>query len=168
VKVNRGAPERSAGTVPVVVDVREAPFHTRRLGVGFGLDQTRQEGRVTGEYTDRNFFGGLRRYTVRGRVGYAFLPDILSVARGVSGTNQGLVADLVNELEQPRFLHRDFSLRTSVELQSGLESAYQYQGGSGRVGVAWRPRHDLVVFPATTSTSTSCRARCRSAAVPQR
>ena len=49
VKVNRGAPDREAGTVPVVVDVREAPFRSMRLGGGVGLDSARQEGRVLGE-----------------------------------------------------------------------------------------------------------------------
>ena len=43
VKVNRGAPDRDAGTVPVVVDVREAPFHTVRLGGGIGIDALRHE-----------------------------------------------------------------------------------------------------------------------------
>ncbi len=147
VKVNRGAPDRGDHSVPVVVDVREAPFHTRRTGVGIGLEQTRQEVRVSGEYTDRNFFGGLRRYTLRGKVGYAFLPDVLSAARNAPGSNSNVIANLVNELEQPRFLRPDLSLQGSLELQSGIEPAYDYRGGALRVGVPWRPRRDFVVFP---------------------
>ncbi|MHB8878093.1 MAG: autotransporter assembly complex protein TamA [Myxococcaceae bacterium] len=147
VKLTRGAPDREEGTVPIVVDVREAPFHTRRTGLGLGVDQTRQEGRVTGEYTDRNFLGGLRRYTLRGKVGYAFLPDILSVARGAPGSKSGLVANLVNEFEQPRLFNPYLSLQSTLELQSGLEPAYDFQGGSFRVGTPWRPWPDLVVFP---------------------
>jgi translocation and assembly module TamA len=147
VKVNRGAPDREEGTVPIVVDVREAPFHSRRIGVGLGIEQTRQEARVTGEYTDRNFFGGLRRYTLRGKVGYAFLPDVLAVANGSASSKSGVIADLTNEFEQPWLLGPDVSLQASLELKSGLEPAYNFQGGGVRLGVPWRPRRDLTVFP---------------------
>ena len=76
VKVNRGAPDREARTVPVVVDVREAPFRSVRAGGGIGLDAARQEIRVLGEWTHRNFLGGLRKLTLTSRVGYAFIPNI--------------------------------------------------------------------------------------------
>ena len=46
VKVNRGAPDPAAATVPVVVDVREAPLRSIRLGGGLGVDAARQEGRL--------------------------------------------------------------------------------------------------------------------------
>ncbi|MBI3182384.1 MAG: BamA/TamA family outer membrane protein [Myxococcales bacterium] len=147
VKVNRGAPDRQMGTVPVVVDVREAPFHTERLGGGVGVDQTRQEARLVGEYTHRNFFGGLRRYTLRGKVGYSFLPGAVSVFRGDDESKHGASFQLVNEFEQPRLFLPTLSFRSSLELTRGMEPAYDFWGGSLTFGVVWRPRTDLAVFP---------------------
>ncbi|MFZ5470361.1 MAG: BamA/OMP85 family outer membrane protein, partial [Myxococcota bacterium] len=147
VKVTRSSPERAAGTVPVVVDVREAPFHTRRAGLGFGFDQTRQDVRLVGEYTDRNFLGGLRRLTVRGKLGYAFLPDAVSVLSKKDSTQAGPVTRVVAELEQPRLFSPALSFATSLELSSGIEPAYNFIGGSYKAGVVWRPRTDVTVYP---------------------
>ncbi|MFL5343806.1 MAG: BamA/TamA family outer membrane protein [Hyalangium sp.] len=142
VKVNRGAPDKEAATVPVVVDVREAPLRSVRLGGGLGVDAARQEGRVLGEWTNRNIFGGLRRLTVKGRLGYAFLPSIYS------SDKHGLIFNLTNEFEQPRFLFRDLRLQASLSAEKGLEQAYSFIGGRLRTGVIWQPHPDLSIFPA--------------------
>ncbi|MDY7227465.1 BamA/OMP85 family outer membrane protein [Hyalangium rubrum] len=147
VKVNRGAPDPEAVTVPVVVDVREAPLRSVRLGGGFGVDITRQEGRVLAEWTNRNIFGGLRRLTVRGRVGYAFLPSIYSTVSGDENAKSGVVFDATTEFEQPRFLFRDVRLQASVSGEKGLEQAYSFVGGRTRTGLIWQPHPDLSVFP---------------------
>ncbi len=159
VKVNRGSPDRENLTVPVVVDVREAPFRSIRLGGGIGVDAARQEIRVLGEWTNRNFFGGLRRLTVTGRVGYAFIPDITGAFDRVDtdgdgeedapnlSTPHGPVGQLSIQFEQPRFLARDLSLQASLVAERGLEQAYNFIGGRGRGGVVWRPRPDLSLFP---------------------
>jgi translocation and assembly module TamA len=147
VKVNRGAPDREAATVPVVVDVREAPLRSIRLGGGLGVDAARQEGRLLAEWTNRNIFGGLRRLTVRGRVGYAFLPSIYGVSRGDEGAKSDIIFDTTTEFEQPRFLLRDLRLQASVSGEKGLEQAYSFIGGRLRTGVIWQPHPDLSVFP---------------------
>jgi translocation and assembly module TamA len=147
VKVTRGAPDREAGVVPIVVDVREAPFHTLRAGGGVGIDQTRNEARLLSEYTHRNFLGGLRRYTLRGRVGYAFIPDLVQSFRGRADAQSGAVFSVLNEFEQPRFLWPTVSFQTSLELSRGLEIGYGYLGGTYKAGVVWRPRSDLAIFP---------------------
>ncbi len=147
VKVNRGAPEREKGVVPVVADVREAPFHTLRAGGGFGIDQLRDEVRATGEYTDRDFFGGLRRFTVKGKAGWAFLPNVVDVARSSPGAQNGPIFSVLGEFEQPRFLARSVSLQTSLELNSGLEPAYRFIGGTFKAGLPWRPTPRVTVFP---------------------
>ncbi|XXF77189.1 BamA/TamA family outer membrane protein [Myxococcaceae bacterium GXIMD 01537] len=141
VKVNRGAPDREAGTVPVVVDVREAPFHSLRLGLGLGLESSRNEVRAVGEWTNRNFLGGLRRLTVRGRAGYAVLPNVFN------RTTDGPIVDITTEFEQPRFISRDLRLQTSVTVERGLEQAYAYLGGRLRGGVIWQPHPDFSIFP---------------------
>jgi translocation and assembly module TamA len=159
VKVNRGAPDREAGTVPVVVDVREAPFRSIRLGGGVGLDSARQEVRALGEWTDRNFFGGLRRLTVGGRLGYAFIPTLGAAFDQIDtdgdgqgdapnlSTPHGLIFELSTQFEQPRFLARDLRLQATLTAERGLEQAYNFIGGRLRGGVIWQPRPDLSLFP---------------------
>ncbi|QSQ22946.1 BamA/TamA family outer membrane protein [Pyxidicoccus parkwayensis] len=141
VKVNRGAPDRESGTVPVVVDVRESPFRSVRLGGGLGVDAARQEVRVLGEWTHRNFRGGLRRFTVRGRLGYAFIPSVFNRSKA------GPVGEITTEFEQPRFLFRDLRLQTSLTLERGLEQAYDFWGGKLQAGVIWQPHRSLSIFP---------------------
>jgi len=148
VKVSRGGPDREAGTVPVIVDVREAPLRSIRLGGGLGVDATRQEGRVLGEWTNRNIFGGLRRLTVKGRLGYAFLPTFIAAGRGGGEYKSGIIFDATTEFEQPRFLFRDLRLQASLSGEKGIEQAYDFIGGRLRTGVIWQPHPDLSVFPA--------------------
>jgi translocation and assembly module TamA len=159
VKVNRAAPDRENRTVPVVVDVREAPFRSIRLGGGLGVDAARQEIRVLGEWTNRNFFGGLRRLTVGGRVGYAFIPTLTAAFDEIDTngdgegdepnltTPHGFVGELSVQFEQPRFLARDLRLQTTVTAERGLEQAYNFIGGRARGGVIWQPHPDFSFFP---------------------
>jgi translocation and assembly module TamA len=143
VKVNRGAPDRAQQTVPVVVDVREAPFRSARLGPGIGVDSLRQEIRLIGEYTHRNFLGGLRRFSVRGKLGYAFLPAFWDPK-----AQSGPVATITTEFSQPRFLNaRNLTGTLQLDLLSGLEPAYRYVGGTFKAGVVWRPWSTVTVFP---------------------
>ncbi|MRI91905.1 BamA/TamA family outer membrane protein [Aggregicoccus sp. 17bor-14] len=147
VKVNRGAPDREAGTVPIVVDVSEAPFHSIRAGGGVGVESVRQEVRLLTEYTDRNFFGGLRKLTLRARVGYAFLPSAISAVRG-NADDSGPVANATAEFEQPRFLFRDVRGQASLTFERGLEPAYAFNTARLRTGVAWQPHRSLTIAPA--------------------
>jgi translocation and assembly module TamA len=141
VKVNRGAPDREAGRVPVVVDVREAPFHTEKYGGGVGVDQTRSEARVLAEYTDRNFLGGLRRLTLSAKTGYAFIPSAFNPVR------HGVMLDALAELEQPRFLFRDLRAQATVGFERGLEQAFEFYDGRVRLGAIWQPQPELSFFP---------------------
>ena len=148
VKVNRGAPDRQSGTVPVVVDVREAPFRSVRGGGGLGVDPLRQQVYLVGEFTHRNFLGGLRRFSLRGKAGVAVLPTVWAVASGDPSAKIGPVVQITTEFEQPRFLSaRNLTGQLSLELSSGLEPAYDYLGGTFRAGVVWRPSPHLAIFP---------------------
>lgn len=148
VKVNRGAPDRAQGTVPVVVDVREAPFHGVRFGGGLGVDAVRQEAHLLGEYTNRNFLGGLRKFTLKGKAGWAFLPTIWGVVGGSSNSKMGPVATVNTEFEQPRiFGARNLTGQIGFDLFSGLEPAYDYIGGTLKAGIVWKPSPNIRVFP---------------------
>ncbi len=147
VKVNRGAPDRQNGTVPIIVDVREAPFRSVRAGGGVGIDSARNEGRLIGEFTDRNFFGGLRRFSTKAKLGYAFLPNIVAVVADPPASQHGVIFNFINEFEQPRFFLRDLSFRTAVDISSSRELAYNYVGGTLKAGFVWQPWTWLTVFP---------------------
>ncbi|RJS22444.1 polymerase [Corallococcus sp. H22C18031201] len=148
-KVNRGAPDRTNATVPIVVDVREAPFRSIRLGGGIGVDAARQEVRLLGEWTHRNFHGGLRRLTLRGRAGYAFIPNVIAALKSSdnSSAKSGTIFNLTAEFEQPRFLLRDLRLQSSLTGEKGVEQAYDYLGGRLQAGVIWQPHPSFSVFP---------------------
>ena len=96
------------GACPVVAHVREAPAHTLRLGGGLGFDQVRQEARLIGEWTDRNFLGGLRRLQARAIAGWAFLPSTLAVVRKQleQGPRHGSIYRAALDFEQPRLFGR--------------------------------------------------------------
>lgn len=146
VKVNRGAPDRETGTVPVVVDVREAPFHTISLGGGGGVDLVRNEVRAVAEYTDRNFLGDLRRLTTRAKVGYAFIPNVVTAF--TPGGKNGFILDSLAELEQPRLFSRpDLRGQASLSLRRGIEPAYDYFGGQTKLGLIWLPDRYVSVYP---------------------
>jgi translocation and assembly module TamA len=149
VKVNRGAPDREEGTLPVVVDVREAPFHTLRAGGGLAVDQVRNEGRLLAEYTDRDFYGGLRKLTLRSKVGWAFIPNIFAAVGGsqTQATKSEPIYLVSAELEQPRFVFRDVRLETVLSSERGSEQAYSYIGGKAKVGFIWQPHSSFSIFP---------------------
>jgi translocation and assembly module TamA len=149
VKVNPGPPDRVEGTVPVVVDVREAPFHTLRLGGGIQIDQARNEVRLISEYTDRDFLGGLRRLTLKGKLGWVFVPNIFAVLQ----QSQAVVLKsepiylASAEFEQPRWLFRDVRLQAGLQSQRDVQQTYSSIGGSGRLGFAWQPHPSFSISP---------------------
>lgn len=150
VKVTRGAPNREQGTIPVIVDVTEAPFRTLRAGGGVALDQTRNEARLLGEYTNRNLFGGLRSFTSQLRVGWAFVPSVVDVIidnRAVRLRSDPL-ANLTAEFAQPRVLHPSLRYFVALEGEYRPEQAYTLAGGQAKTGLSWNPH------PAVTAQLT--------------
>ena len=149
VKVTPGAPDRQGGTMPVVVDVRESLFHSIRLGGGVGIDQSRNEARLIAEYVNRDFLGRLRKLTLRGKVGWAFIPNIYSVIANVVGDapSNGLIYKALSELEQPHFFHQNLRLSTSIESEKGIEQAFAFIGGRVKTGVIWQPHSSFSIFP---------------------
>src|SRR5262249_16981294 len=141
VKVTTGTPDRQNAVIPVVVDVREAPFHTIRYGGGIGLDPVRQEYRLIAEYTDRNFLGDLRKLTLHAKVGWAFLPALWNIDQ------QAPIFDLYAEFEQPRFPARDFKWLTSLDFYKNIEQAYNYIGVRAKTGIVWQPHTSFPTYP---------------------
>ena len=156
VKVNRAAPDRGTSTVPVLVDVREAPFHSQRVSLGVSGDLIRQEVRVIGEQTFRDLGfsrlftpdARLDRLTLKAKLGWAFLPNVVAVATNDPHSKTGPTARLLAEYTVPRlFGTRTVDLQSSIDLSRMLDAAFDYWGGEARLGVIWRPWVDVSVSP---------------------
>jgi translocation and assembly module TamA len=127
------------GETPVAsvrVNVREAPFQTLRLGLGFEAESARYEiPRLRAEYTHRNLFGGLRRLELTTQLGYAFTPTIADPAGPVTLTTAQLVTpgvlipglDFIVRNEFARevlvgFSYDQFAARTSFLYRRGYHA----------------------------------------------
>lgn len=160
VKVNRGIPDRERQELPIIIDAREAPLRSVRWGGGAGGDLIRNEARVFGEYTDRNlgfarlFSKGalLDKLTLKGKAGYAVLPNVFEFTRRAieqdGEIRHGLIFDASVQYEVPRvFDTRTVSLVSSLGFNRTLDQAFDYFAGEGKLGFLWRPRVDLTVYP---------------------
>ncbi len=155
VRVTPGTPDPAAKTIPVVVAVREAPFHTIRAGPGVGIEaNTRWDARLVAGWADRNWLGGLRKLNIDGRLGYAWLPT------PVAAKVDGWIGDLAVELTQPAFIARPVDLNLRVAVERGLEQAYSFWAERIRVGLplrlsrAWTlvPSYNVEVYQLTGTT----------------
>jgi len=141
VRVSRGPTNAADGSVPVMVAVREAPFQTMRVGVGAGLDSTAITMRATGEYTHRNFLGGLRTLRFENEVGYALLTGSFGEV-----VDQGVVGSSALDFTQPNLVRRlDANLR--LEYQRDLDQAYRFDAVKGRLGFPIRLHRNLTFTP---------------------
>lgn len=146
--VEPGTPSPEAGTVPLVVDVQEARFHSLRAGFGLSFEPARDDLHVNAQYVHRDFLGKLRRLQLQAEVGWAFIPGVLTVLGARSGAFQSEpVALLSADLEQPRFFHPNFRGNLRLEAEKGVEEGYSYYGGRGRVGIVWQPVTRFTLFP---------------------
>ncbi len=155
-KVNRGAPERELAEIPIVIDVREAPFRSVRMGGGISGDLIRQEARLIFEYADRNvgfakFISKgalLDKLSVKTKFGWAFLPTVLSVIQRTPDSKNGPIGRVLTEYEVPRFFgFRNLSFRSALDLSRVLDTAFDYFGAELKLGAIWRPRSDFSIFP---------------------
>lgn len=148
-KVTAGTPDVPSRLVPVVVEVGEAPFRTLRAGGGIHVDQIRNEARLRLEWTNLNFLGGMRKLSARAEAGWAFIPNVLAVARNdiAAGARNGPIARLGLQFEQPRFLqYPSLREKSTVELERTLEQTYDALGGRLSVGLAWQIWSTLSVY----------------------
>ncbi|HVT08940.1 MAG TPA: POTRA domain-containing protein, partial [Polyangia bacterium] len=143
VRVVTGPPDEATDRIPIVVTVREAPFRTLRGGAGLKIDQIHQEARLIGEWSHRNFEGGLRKLTIHAEAGWAFLPNILAVATNdvEAAPRNGPVFDFRVSFEQPRFLgHPSLREQNSIEFERTIQQSYDNLAGRFGTGVIWQPR----------------------------
>jgi len=151
VKVSAGTPQPDTQRIPVRVETRESPLRTLKLGGGVRIDQIRNEARLVSEWSNRNFKGGMRKLTIHGEAGWAFIPNTYAVATNAQSDTElrnGPIARLQVDFEQPNFLRRpSLRERSSLALNRTLEQAYDDLGGRLVNGVIWQPRASLSIFP---------------------
>ena len=151
IRVTAGEADEATARIPVVVVVREGPFRTLRLGVGVRADAIRNEARLVGEWSNRDFLGGMRKLIARAELGWAFLPNIYAVASDARDveTRNGPIARLRLEFEQPRFLARpSLRWRDALEVDRTLEQTYNALSTRLMTGVVWQVHSTLAIFPA--------------------
>lgn len=140
VRVTRGTPDPARGIIPVVVAVREAPVHTLRAGPGVGVQaNARWDLHAMAGYTDRNFFGDLRRLQLDVKVGYAFLL--------VTPRKEAPVGLANLEFSQPGAISRRIDAAARLELERGIEQAYDFWSERLRVGFPVRIAPRLTFVP---------------------
>lgn len=145
VKVYPEKPDLQTGQVPMAVEVQEGPFHQLRAGVGVGVDLQRTDLHGTGQYTDRDFLGGLRRLTLTATAGYAWIPSVTTTT--ANGGRHGPIGSLTANFNQPRFLARDLAVEGELNVEQALWPAYAYTGGRAKLGVVWSPSPWLNIYP---------------------
>jgi translocation and assembly module TamA len=147
-EVSTGPGNPETGTIPIKIHVQEAPFHAIRGGFGIGIEQARNDIHLVGEYTHRDFLGGLRRLNLKASAGYAFLPNAYSVVGGGDRvTKHGPIALLSSELIQPRLFHPNVSGLSRLELERELQPAFSDYGARMKLGVTWQPWTWLAFTP---------------------
>lgn len=97
----RSHPE--TGIVPITIRVRESKLRTLRLGGGTRFDVLRLSTHLRTGWEDRNFLGGMRRFSVDARPGVTFFPT------------------RVGRFERPTRVLPEFRARTELRQPSFLE-----------------------------------------------
>lgn len=147
VRVSRGAPDRTRRTIPVVITVREAPFRTLRASGGFGLDPRRTElPRLGAEWSNRNFFGGLRRLSFGNEASLVFLPNVWTFFSDETHRLDIALASTL-QFEQPQVLGRNTSLTASVGYERGVDTSFTYNAARGSLGLVYRYRRVFDFVP---------------------
>lgn len=146
VDVRQDLSRPESGIVPVTVTVQEAPLRTLRLGGGMRLDVLEWSSNLTVGWEHRNFFGGMRRFTLETKPGVVFYPtrmDNFEAPRDVLPRSR-----VRAELRQPSFFEGRttgfVSLEFNVypvlfpglgEAQNANENVIGYQEVKTRAGV---------------------------------
>jgi translocation and assembly module TamA len=141
VEISAGKPDPGTGTVPVVVNVAEAPFRGLRLGFGVGIDVEHEEAHVAAGFTDRDFLGGLRRLDFDNSLALEWLPNVFQPEFGAA--QPALKSTL--KLTFPEFFRHGFDLETSVQGQREVQIGYADWAVRGRVAVPMRLSNTVTV-----------------------
>ncbi len=148
VRVSRWQEDAGRGTIEIVVDVRQAPFRTQRFGGGLGVQAVRWDVHGLAGWQHRNYYGELRRVGTEARLGYAWLPTPFRREK------EGLVGLVAGEYSQPGVFTRYVDTSARLEVEKGIEQAYDFYAERLRLGLPLRlasrwsfvPSYNLEVY----------------------
>ena len=122
---------------PVRVNVREAPYHTIRLGIGGSAEEGRWElPRLRAEYTNRSLFGGLRRLELSTTGGYAFVPNPLPGQ--YDDAHSGITTVTTAQLTIPNIIIPGVEWITRGEFAREIQNGFSYEDVAARTGGLYR------------------------------
>lgn len=140
VRVATAQPNLRNGTIDVEVNLAEAPFQTFRTGPGVGIQAaTRWDLNGMVGWTHRNFLGELRKLQLELHGGYAWL---LAPPR-----KNGPVMLASAEFSQPGAISSRIDATTRLEVERGLQQAYDFWSERLKVGFPIRFTQRLVLVP---------------------
>jgi len=113
VEVTADLSDANQTVVPLKVKLKESTFKDITLGAGVRLDLLRLAAVGQGSWTHRNFFGGLRKFTIATRPGLTFFPTSIDNLRAPTRTLPENFATV--RLEQPGL----FEARTRAFIEGG-------------------------------------------------
>jgi translocation and assembly module TamA len=145
IRVFPGQPDPAAGTLPLVVSVREAPFRTVRLGPSLTFQASRFDASLTAGWAHRNWLGGLRRLRLDARVGWTWIKSPWNIQKqGPSGLASA-------DFTQPEVLWRGIDLNLRSEVERRIDEGYQYWAERLRLGLPLRLYgHILTLVPSVS------------------
>jgi translocation and assembly module TamA len=140
VRVMRLTPDTTRGTIGLLVQIQRAPFRTIRAGPGLGVQAVRWDAHALVGWQDRNFYGDLRKLDTEVRAGYAWLPNPWNATKG------GTVGLASAEFSQPGAFTRWVDASARVEVEKGIEQAYDFYAERLKLSLPLRlrPRWRLV------------------------
>ncbi len=141
VRVTRATPDDANGTIPVVIDLRQAKYQTIRVGPGIGLDPARWDLELQVGWQHRNFLGDLRRLSVNAKGGWAWVPTPFSANK------QGPVGTFTVDFSQPGALAAWLDASVTATLERGIEQAYNYVGQRLKLATPFRLVSHLMFVP---------------------
>ncbi|HYG66594.1 MAG TPA: BamA/TamA family outer membrane protein, partial [Anaeromyxobacteraceae bacterium] len=165
VRVSTGPPDEKRRTLPVVVAVREAPFRTVRLGPGVGYETSRIDANLLAGWRHRNWFGDLRQLSLDLRLGYAWL-----VQQNQGGSwyeletlKSGTAGLFTAEFSQPGVVTRRIDAAVRLELERGIEFAYDFWSERVRLSLPFRitprftfvPSYNVEIYQVDSSTAVT-------------
>jgi outer membrane protein assembly factor BamA len=136
--------------VPVVVKLKETRLLNVEVGTGFSVESNRQEVELQGNWSHKNFLGGLRRLEHFNRVGYAlaldrdsgsFAPTALFTG-GDAIRNEGVILTSRLQMTQPAFLEEKTRLRVAPSINRDIDIGYRFWNPSFTIGLnrqIWGP-----------------------------
>lgn len=104
--------------VPIVVRLKENKLWTARVGVSAEAEVNRQAVLARFDWSNPNFFGGLRRIEHFNAVGWAWAPTIFDRA------NDGYILKSDLRFTRPQFLERMTNLKARVQIERDVFEGY--------------------------------------------